>query len=202
MGLLARTILLLIAVLGVVAVAVFAGVRVRSLRHVAMSSEQAPAVRVAQAVQDHFNYLSKNGNSSCATSFMDKMKSMDDGEHLRGSCCSAMQLDRYNEQVTGLQAFKAAVGPTTPELPADPYDIPAGFAKQMAAYYDTKLSPGEQATYDYAMQHSNEKGPCCCQCWRWFVTGGLGKYVISTYKFTGEQVTQLWNLLDGCGGNG
>ena len=31
--------------------------------------------------------------------------------------------------------------------------------------------------------------------------GGLGKYLIKTRGFTGEQVTQVWNLSDGCGGD-
>ena len=32
--------------------------------------------------------------------------------------------------------------------------------------------------------------------------GGLGKLLIQKYNFTGEQVTEVWNLSDGCGGAG
>jgi hypothetical protein len=68
-------------------------------------------------------------------------------------------------------------------------------------YYNTELTLDEQKAYDYAMQNSHEKGPCCCKCWRWYVYGGLAKYLIKNYGFTGEQITQVWNLSDGCGGD-
>ena len=28
------------------------------------------------------------------------------------------------------------------------------------------LSPDEEKAHQYAMLNSDEKGPCCCQCWR------------------------------------
>ncbi|KKU79549.1 MAG: hypothetical protein UY06_C0018G0005 [Candidatus Amesbacteria bacterium GW2011_GWA2_47_70] len=80
--------------------------------------------------------------------------------------------------------------------------IEAKLAKKLMADYDSiQLSAEEQKAYDYAMQNSDEKGPCCCKCWRWNVYGGLGKILIKNYKFTGQQVTQVWNLSDGCGGD-
>jgi hypothetical protein len=51
------------------------------------------------------------------------------------------------------------------------------------------------------MQHSDEKGPCCCQRWRWRVYGGLGKFLIREHRFTGEQLVEVWNLSNGCGGD-
>jgi hypothetical protein len=51
-----------------------------------------------------------------------------------------------------------------------------------------------------AMQRSDMQGPCCCKCWRWKVYGGLGKYLIRTRHYTGQQVTDLWNVGQGCGG--
>ncbi|MBI4136493.1 hypothetical protein HY469_00365 [Candidatus Roizmanbacteria bacterium] len=89
-----------------------------------------------------------------------------------------------------------------PEIPPDPYNIEAKLAKQLLTYYDMELTPEEQKIYDYALQNSHEKGPCCCKCWRWYVYGGLGKYLISEKGFTGEQITEVWNLSDGCGGEG
>ena len=71
----------------------------------------------------------------------------------------------------------------------------------MAYYNSIQLTAEEQKAYDYAMANSDEKGPCCCKCWRWNVYGGLGKYLIKNYKFTGQQVTEVWNLSDGCGGD-
>lgn len=108
-----------------------------------------------------------------------------------------MDMHHYKEQVEGLQKYK-----DIQEIPPDPYDIEAGLAKKLMSYYDNiQLTQEEQKEYDYAMQNSDEKGPCCCRCWRWNVYGGLGKYLISNYKFTGKQVTEIWNLSDGCGGD-
>jgi hypothetical protein len=147
-----------------------------------------------------FDYLSKNGNSSCSAAFTAAIASMPDDARLRGSCCSPMSLHRYGEQVEGLRKFKSAAGQDVSEIPDDPYNIEAGVAKKALLYYETKLSPQEQERYDYAMNNSKNKGPCCCRCWRWQVYGGLGKFVIRSNGFSGEQVAQLWNLSDGCGG--
>lgn len=122
---------------------------------------------------------------------------MSDTDRLQGSCCSPMDIHRYEEQVTGLQIYKDIL-----EIPSDPYDIDAGLAKKLKAYYDVELTPEQQNAYDYAIANSDEKGPCCCKCWRWYVYGGLGKLLIQKYNFTGEQVTEIWNLSDGCGGPG
>lgn len=144
-----------------------------------------------------FDYLSKNGNSSCSQSFQTSIPAMPDGSRLQGSCCSPMSMHRYQEQVEGLKKYK-----DISEIPPDPYDIEAGLAKKLLSYYDLQLTPEEQKEYDFAMQNSDEKGPCCCKCWRWYVYGGLGKLLIREKGFTGEQVTQIWNLSDGCGGEG
>lgn len=150
-----------------------------------------------EALAARFEYLSQNGNSSCSASFHESIDAMADDARLQGSCCSPMSLHRYTEQVEGLQAYAHI-----PEIPPDPYDIEAGLAKRLTSYYDAELTAEQQQAYDYAMEHSNEKGPCCCKCWRWYVYGGLGKLLIQKYGFTGEQVTDVWNLSDGCGGAG
>lgn len=154
-----------------------------------------PLASTARAAK--FEELSKNGNSTCSGAFTESIDVMPDTARLQGSCCSAMDLHRYEEQVNGLEKFKGI-----PEIPSDPYDIDVDLAKQLKAYYDAELTPEQQKVYDYAMAHSNEKGPCCCKCWRWYVYGGLGKLLIQKYNFTGEQVTEVWNLSDGCGGAG
>ena len=133
---------------------------------------------VNEALAAQFDYLSKNSNSSCSGSFKDS-----------------------SEQVEGLKKFKSVADQNIAEIPDDPYDIEAGLAKKLMSYYDMELMSEEQKAYDYAMQNSSEKGPCCCKCWRWYVYGGLGKYLIRNHGFTGEQVTQVWNLSDGCGGD-
>src|SRR3989344_5636115 len=144
-----------------------------------------------------FQQLSTKGNSSCSGAFTDSISSMKDGDRLQGSCCSPMNWHRYKEQVEGLKKFS-----NIKEIPQDPYDIDAKLAKRMQKYYDVDLSDKEQKEYDYAMANSNEKGPCCCKCWRWYVYGGLAKFLIVEKGFTGEQITEVWNLSDGCGGEG
>lgn len=158
--------------------------------------EREQQEEVDKATVTKFDYLSQNGNSSCSTAFRESIPSMPDDARLRGSCCSPMSLHRYSEQVEGLKKYQRVA-----EIPPDPYDIEAGLAKKLMAYYDMELTPSEQTAYDYAMQNSDEKGPCCCRCWRWFVYGGLAKVLIKDYHFTGQQITDVWNLSDGCGGD-
>lgn len=152
---------------------------------------------IDQPLETKFAYLSKAGNSSCSTTFRDAISQMPDTARLQGSCCSPMSLHRYKEQVKGLKKYS-----DISEIPSDPYDIEASLAKKLQSYFDVQLTEQEQKEYDFAMQNSNEKGPCCCKCWRWFVYGGLGKYLIKEKGFTGQQVTEIWNLSDGCGGEG
>lgn len=149
-----------------------------------------------------FDHLSKNGNSACSASFRESIPSMADEARLQGSCCSPMSLHRYNEQIQGLSEFKSVSGQDIDKIPPDPYDIEAKVAKELLSYYDMELSADEQRAYDYAMQNSHEKGPCCCKCWRWYVYGGLGKFLVKEKGFSGEQLTEVWNLSDGCGGEG
>ena len=162
-----------------------------------LKNNGSPLLIADTALAAKFDILSKNGNSSCSGAFRDSIDNMPDTGRLQGSCCSPMDMHRYEEQVTGLKKYQ-----DIPEIPPDPYDIDASLAKTLKAYYDVELTPEQQKAYDYATQNSMEKGPCCCKCWRWYVYGGLGKLLIQKYNFTGEQVTEIWNLSDGCGGAG
>ncbi|KKQ34303.1 MAG: hypothetical protein US51_C0044G0009 [Microgenomates group bacterium GW2011_GWA2_37_6] len=150
-----------------------------------------------EALAAKFEKLSQSGNSSCSGTFADSIDTMKQGSRIQGSCCSLMNWHRYVEQVEGLKKYKNIA-----EIPPDPYDIDSDLAKKMKSHYDDKLNPDQQKEYDFAMKNSDEKGPCCCKCWRWYVYGGLAKYLIQNYNFTGEQITEVWNLSDGCGGEG
>lgn len=150
-----------------------------------------------EALKRHFKYLAKNGNSNCSREFMDSIATMPVTARLQGSCCSPMDEHRYLEQIEGLRKYK-----DISMIPTDPYDIPAGIAQKVMPHYSVKLTAQEQAAYDYAMENADEKGPCCCQCWRWHVYGGLAKYLIREHGFTGEQVAEVWDFSDGCGGSG
>ena len=148
-----------------------------------------------EAPMSRFEYLSENGNSNCSREFMDSIADMPATALIQGSCCSPMDAHRYVEQVNGLKKY-ADIG----SIPSDPYDIPAGLAQKLMPYYALELNQAEQAAYDHAMANSDEQGPCCCQCWRWQVYGGLAKKLIREEGFTGQQVAELWDLSDGCGG--
>jgi hypothetical protein len=171
-----------------------------TLAAIAFGLLAAPAIRAEEpvdpALAKHFEYLSENGNSNCSRTFMESIATMAPTSRLQGSCCSPMSLHRYSEQVTALRKYKDIA-----EIPPDPYDIEAGLAQKLMASYDAALTPDQQRAYAYAMANSDEKGPCCCQCWRWKNYGGLAKLLIRERGFTGEQITEVWNLSDGCGGD-
>jgi hypothetical protein len=109
-----------------------------------------------------------------------------------------MDLHRYQEQVEDLQAYTHIS-----QIPADPYDIPAELAQELFTYQQTLiLSAEEQAVYDQAMTLAGEGGPCCCGCWRYTAFEGQAKYLIREHGFTAEQIAEVWDLEDGCGGTG
>ncbi|UCI06515.1 hypothetical protein [Mesorhizobium sp. B1-1-8] len=173
-------------VLGVFGVATAAG----------LFERQEPAIAAEDPeLAKRFKELSESGNSTCSARFTDSIATMPAMARIKGSCCSPMELKRYGEQVRGLAKYRAI-----PMIPGDPYDIAAAIAQQMMPYYDLKLTGDEQKAYDYAMANSEEKGPCCCPCWRWKVYGGLAKYLIHEHAFDGKQIVDVWNLSDGCGG--
>jgi len=143
-----------------------------------------------------FIELTTNRNVACFGA--NRIYSMSDSERLQGSCCSPMSLHRYEEQVEGLKNY-ASIS----QIPPDPYDISVEQAKQLLNYKNTiKLSYDQDKTYKDAMKMSDEGGPCCCKCWRWDVYEGLAEYLIVIENFTAEQVAEVWDLSDGCGGEG
>lgn len=147
------------------------------------------------ALKSRFEYLSQHGNVECSVQFEKSIAGIPADVKLRGSCCAPMDEARYRQQIEGLEKYSDIA-----EVPPDPYDIPAPLAYKLMGYYDLALNKEEQGAYDYAMDHSDMQGPCCCKCWRWKVYGGLGKYLIRVHHYTGQQVTDLWNVGQGCGG--
>jgi len=109
-----------------------------------------------------------------------------------------MDLHRYQEQVEGLKKYA-----NIPQIPDDPYDVPVSLAKQLFEYQKTiQLTPDRQAVYDEATKIAEEGGPCCCRCWRWNAFEGQAKYLITELHWSAQQVAELWDLEDGCGGRG
>ena len=147
------------------------------------------------ALKSRFELLSQHGNVECSAKFEASIATMPLDAKLQGSCCAPMDEARYRQQIEGLRKYADIA-----EVPPDPYDISAPLAHKLMGDYDLALNKEEQSAYDYAMVHSDMEGPCCCKCWRWKVYGGLGKYLIRTRHYTGQQLVDLWNIGQGCGG--
>lgn len=147
------------------------------------------------ATREHFEWLSKNGNSNCSVEFLKSIPKLPASARLQGSCCGPMDLEHYAEQLDGLKKLAAIE-----VVPPDPYDLAAPLAQQGLNASELKLEPKEQVEFDYAMQHADEGGPCCCRCWRWQVYTGLAKLLIRDQGFTGPQIAEFWDLSSGCGG--
>ena len=171
---------------------VWAGIGITLIDRVVGSRAEA-----ADVTGDHFDFLITHGNSTCTGEFLNSIAAMPPGARLQGSCCSQMEKKRYSEQIAGLTKYQAIA-----DIPPNPYDIDAGLATKLLSHYELALTPEEQKSYQYAMDNSEEKGPCCCRCWRWKVYGGLAKLLIREQGFDGKQITKVWNLSDGCGGSG
>lgn len=146
---------------------------------------------------EKFGYLAVQTSNSCSLQ-SPTLESYSDATSLQGSCCSRMELHRYQEQVEGLKQYSGIS-----QIPADPYDIPSSLAKELLGYQkNIQLTVDRQAIYDEAMKLSHEGGPCCCKCWRWDAFEGQAKFLITQHNFTSEQVASIWDLEDGCGGSG
>ena len=107
---------------------------------------RADGAAIDPAVRQRFEWLSKNGNSTCSMEYLDSIENMPASARLQGSCCSEMNLERCAKQVDALKRYGAIS-----EIPPDPYDVPAPLAQQAMAAYDMQLTADEQAAYDYAM---------------------------------------------------
>ena len=159
-------------------------------------SQPLPLLSQEESVNERFAVLSNARTSLCSGPDFISLKGSE--ERLQGSCCSAMDLHRYEEQLQGLQEYAGIE-----QIPSDPYDVPVSLARELLDYQRTiSLSPAQQSTYDEAVQMSHEGGPCCCKCWRWHAFEGLAKYLITDHGFNAEQVAGVWDLEDGCGGTG
>lgn len=151
---------------------------------------------MAAGSEEKFNYLSSQTNSFCGLQSA-TVDSFSEGDSIRGACCGAMDLHRYKEQVEELKKYSKV-----DVVPEDPYDIPTTLAKRLFDYQkNISLNKKEQAIYDKAVEISHEGGPCCCRCWRWTAFEGQAKYLITEKGYTSEQIAEIWDLEDGCGGS-
>jgi len=152
------------------------------------------AVTIA-ALRQRFALLSRQHSNKCSLR-AESLDSIAVHGRLQGSCCSAMNFQRYVRQMHGLRAY-ALVS----DIPSDPYDVPVSLARRLTSYADNiTLTPSQQAAYDGAVKLSHEHGPCCCHCWRWTAFEGQAKYLITRRQFAANRIAHIWNLEDGCGG--
>ncbi len=166
-----------------------------SLTSYALEGRSARA-QERQTLQQRFDYLTTHGNSKCSNAFRDSIPFMADAMRLQGSCCSPMEFNTYVKQVTALRSYQSI-----PEIPNDPYDIPAVLAKRLLTFDKTiVLTSVQQSVLDDAVPRTDEKGYCCCPCWRWNTYEGLSKYLVQNYGFTADQIVDVLNSSDGCGG--
>ena len=144
-----------------------------------------------------FVVLSTANTNSCGGTF-DYVNSKSPDQRIQGSCCGPMNFHRYTEQIKELKKYsKYKI------IPPDPYDVSVSSAQELLDYQKSIiLTDMQQTVYDKAVELSHEKGPCCCKCWHWYAYEGLAKYLIVEEKFTAEQVADVWDISDACGGSG
>ena len=161
------------------------------------SGANMPAAVLTSPVgsKTRFTYLAAQHTNYCSLDQKTVMGYMD-SQHMQGACCNPMDMAKYEKQVSYLRQYS-----NIPQIPKDPYDIPASQAKQLLGYEDgIKLAGADKATYDQAMQMTDDKGPCCCKCWRWYMTEGLDKYLITEHHMTAHQIAEITDTTNGCGG--
>jgi hypothetical protein len=148
----------------------------------------------SNTLADRFARLSHAHSNRCSLS-ASGLNAMPRGKRLQGACCGPMNYHSYVKQVRGLRSYAGVA-----VIPKDPYDVPVGLARHLVSYHNTiTLSPGQRKVYNRAAKLSDEKGPCCCQCWRWTAFAGQGKYLITHRGYSAQGVSKVWDLEDGCG---
>ncbi len=117
------------------------------------------------------------------------------GKYLSGQCCGALKdTKEYHEHIQQLQKYSYI-----PNIPLNPYKTSIDIAKQWIDYdKNTYLIDSEQVIYNQALKES-EEGPCCCQCWHYYVNKGVAKKMIKEYQANSKDIADFWNLSDICG---
>ena len=181
---------------GSIAVAILVGLWLTGRPSEPMPRPSIPSTELVAGSDAMFQHLAQQHSNYCS---LDQATVERDpsGAHLQGSCCSAMDAAKYRYQVAQLKRYA-----TMRQIPADPYDIQVSLAKTLLVYDHTVgLSATDHAEYTRAMSITADKGPCCCHCWRWYMTEGLAKYLISERHMPAPQLAKIVDLVNGCGGS-
>jgi hypothetical protein len=149
----------------------------------------------AATLRQRFAILSAHHSNKCGLR-PESLNSIATNGRLQGSCRTAMNFSHYVRQIRGLRQFASE-----PAIPRDPYDSSVRLAKRLTRFAATvRLGAAQQRSYERAMRLSDERGPCCCHCWRWTAFEGQAKYLIARRGYDGRRIAQVWDLEDGCGG--
>lgn len=160
--------------------------------NVSFGDQSAPAGSV-----EKFDYLAAQKSNGCGLQ-RNVVFGYSDDQRIQGSCCDKMDQHAYQGQIEGLKKYE-----DLSFIPKDPYDISAAQAKVAYEFLDNiTLSSDQQEVYKEAAEMSMEGGPCCCKCWHWDVYEGFAKKLITDYNWTAEQIAELWDISDACGGAG
>lgn len=164
--------------------------------HTASPKLASRAAQISPAASGaEFGYLAAQDSNRCGLQAAEIMK-MQPGAMLQGSCCDPMNLASFRYQVTTLRRYSGLAA-----IPPDPYSISAGLARRLIGdERNIALSGGEQKTFRQAISMTADKAPCCCHCWRWDMTTGLARYLISARHWNSRQVAEVVDLVHGCGG--
>ena len=142
-----------------------------------------------------FSYLVAQHSNFCSLS-PDTVKTYPDSDRIQGACCNPLDAAKYRWQASGLRQYS-----NVPAILADPYDVPANLAKQLlSADSSVTLTPAQEARFNQAKAMTGDHGWCCCQCWRWYMTEGLAKVLITTYHMNAATIAHVVDLTNGCGG--
>ena len=190
-----RTILLLlpIAAVAVIAVAAVSGL------HLFGATASTPPATAANALapgsEPEFAYLATQHSNFCSLSQSTVMTYAADSRR-QGACCNPLDDAKYRFQVSGLRAFS-----NVPEILTDPYDVPASLAKQLLADDSSiTLTPAQVAVFNTASSMTHDHGWCCCRCWRWYMSEGLAKMLITKQHMGAAAIAHVVDLTNGCGG--
>jgi hypothetical protein len=155
----------------------------------------AAEARAPAGSHARFTYLAAQRSNQCGLQASAIGRYAKNGR-LQGSCCSPMDEHAYRSQVRELRSYRHVRA-----VPRDPYDIPLALVRRLLRYDETiSLNAPQRSIYRRAMNMSEQKGPCCCPCWRWNAFRGLTRHLLVRRRWPPARLAELVDALEGCGG--